>query len=92
MEEAKGDKVIPVSPDYGNIVQRYGFIPSHPSLVTILTSIFLHAGIIHLAGNMWYLWLFGDNVESRFGSFSAIPSSPHLEGLVFLEYNFHKQL
>ncbi|MBI2350564.1 MAG: rhomboid family intramembrane serine protease, partial [Deltaproteobacteria bacterium] len=57
------------SPDYENIVQRYGFIPSHPSLITLLTSIFLHSGIIHLAGNMWYLWLFGDNVESRFGSF-----------------------
>ncbi|MEQ1832401.1 MAG: rhomboid family intramembrane serine protease [Candidatus Eisenbacteria bacterium] len=37
-------------------------------LGTILTSMFLHAGWLHLIGNMWYLWIFGDNVEDRMGS------------------------
>lgn len=37
------------------------------SLVPFLTSQFLHAGIAHIAFNMWYLWIFGDNVEGRFG-------------------------
>ena len=37
-------------------------------LATILTSLFLHAGWLHLVGNMWYLWIFGDNVEDRMGS------------------------
>jgi membrane associated rhomboid family serine protease len=32
-----------------------------------LTSMFLHAGLLHLLGNMWTLWLFGDNVEDRMG-------------------------
>jgi membrane associated rhomboid family serine protease len=32
-----------------------------------LTSMLLHAGLIHLAGNMWTLWIFGDNVEDRMG-------------------------
>ena len=32
-----------------------------------LTSMFLHAGWLHLIGNMWYLWIFGDNVEDRLG-------------------------
>lgn len=32
-----------------------------------LTSLFLHANIVHLLGNMWFLWIFGDNVEDRFG-------------------------
>ena len=32
-----------------------------------LTSMFLHAGWLHLIGNMWYLWIFGDNIEDRLG-------------------------
>jgi membrane associated rhomboid family serine protease len=36
-------------------------------LVTVLTSMFLHGGWIHLGGNMLYLWIFGNNVEDRFG-------------------------
>jgi membrane associated rhomboid family serine protease len=35
--------------------------------VTLFTSIFLHGGWMHLLGNMWFLWLFGDNIEDRFG-------------------------
>src|SRR4029077_8036588 len=34
---------------------------------TLVTSMFMHAGWIHLGGNMLYLWIFGDNVEDRFG-------------------------
>ncbi len=34
---------------------------------TILSSMFLHAGFLHLLGNMWFLWIFGDNVEDRIG-------------------------
>ena len=36
-------------------------------LATVLTSMFLHGGWLHLIGNMWYLWIFGDNVEDRLG-------------------------
>jgi membrane associated rhomboid family serine protease len=35
--------------------------------VPLFTSMFLHGGWIHLLGNMWYLWIFGDNVEDRLG-------------------------
>ena len=35
--------------------------------MTLLTSMFLHGGIMHLVGNMLYLWIFGDNVEERMG-------------------------
>src|SRR3954452_11526058 len=38
-----------------------------PIYVTLLTSVFLHAGWLHLGGNMLYLWIFGDNVENAFG-------------------------
>ena len=34
-----------------------------------LAAMFLHGGVLHLLGNMWYLWVFGDNVEERMGSF-----------------------
>ncbi|HUJ41233.1 MAG TPA: rhomboid family intramembrane serine protease [Candidatus Acidoferrales bacterium] len=37
-----------------------------------LTSMFLHGGWLHLIGNMWFLWVFGDNVEDRLGHFSYL--------------------
>lgn len=42
-------------------------ITAVPPAATILTSMFMHAGWMHLAGNMLYLWIFGDNVEDRMG-------------------------
>jgi hypothetical protein len=41
----------------------------HASLLPILTSMFLHAGWWHLIGNMWFLWIFGDNLEDYLGHF-----------------------
>lgn len=38
-----------------------------PLWLTVLTAMFMHAGIAHIFGNMLYLWIFGDNVENRFG-------------------------
>jgi membrane associated rhomboid family serine protease len=37
--------------------------------LTLVTAMFLHGGWIHLIGNMWFLWIFGDNVEDRLGHF-----------------------
>jgi membrane associated rhomboid family serine protease len=45
----------------------YGLVPAAFSWVTVFTSMFLHGGILHVAGNMLYLWIFGDNVEDRMG-------------------------
>ena len=45
----------------------WGFVPAVFSWPTILSSMFLHGGLWHLAGNMWSLWIFGDNVEDRLG-------------------------
>lgn len=52
--------------------QKYGFTPSTFSLgqfYTLFTSMFLHADIFHLLGNMYFLWVLGDNIEDRLGSF-----------------------
>jgi membrane associated rhomboid family serine protease len=60
-------------------VYLYGLIPTEissgdllvthpvPLYATLLTSMFVHGGLFHIAGNMLYLWIFGDNVEDRMG-------------------------
>jgi membrane associated rhomboid family serine protease len=42
-------------------------LPLQTIIVPFFTSMFLHAGWLHVLGNMWYLWIFGDNVEDRLG-------------------------
>jgi membrane associated rhomboid family serine protease len=54
----------------GNCLQSpagAAIFPDKNVWLAVLTSMFLHANLIHLAGNMWFLWIFGDNVEDRFG-------------------------
>jgi membrane associated rhomboid family serine protease len=45
----------------------FGLVPAAFSWVAVLTSMFLHGGLLHFGGNMLYLWIFGDNVEDRMG-------------------------
>lgn len=47
--------------------QLFGVVPAAFSWTAVLTSLFLHAGWMHLLGNMLYLWIFGDNVEDTLG-------------------------
>lgn len=42
-------------------------IAASRAVLPLFTSVFLHGGLVHLLGNMWYLWIFGDNVEDRLG-------------------------
>ncbi len=54
-------------------IEKWAFVPNrflaNPAgdFITLFTSMFMHAGWLHLASNMLYLWIFGDNVEDRFG-------------------------
>ncbi|MBI3830311.1 MAG: rhomboid family intramembrane serine protease [Planctomycetes bacterium] len=50
-----------------DVALQWGFVPASPSLATAFTAMFLHADLMHLAGNMWFLYLFSDNVELRMG-------------------------
>ena len=52
---------------YDLVVFNYGFRPADPALLALLTSMFLHSGFMHLAGNMLFLWIYGDNVEHQLG-------------------------
>ncbi len=55
---------------YSSIPTNVGLIkldcPTVP-YVSLLSSIFMHGGLLHFAGNMWFLWIFGDNIEQKFG-------------------------
>jgi len=44
-----------------------GLVPADFSVVAMVTSMFVHGGFGHVAGNLLYLWIFGDNVEDRLG-------------------------
>jgi membrane associated rhomboid family serine protease len=48
-------------------LQAYGVVPARFEPPTLVTSMFLHGNWFHVVGNMWYLWIFGDNVEDRVG-------------------------
>jgi membrane associated rhomboid family serine protease len=54
-------------------IETFGLVPAHVHLlgpvvgVTLVTSMFLHSGWLHLIGNMLFLYIFGDNVEDRLG-------------------------
>lgn len=48
-------------------VYTFALVPAHFSIVDAFTSMFVHAGLAHLAGNLLFLWIFGDNVEDRLG-------------------------
>ena len=52
---------------YDLVVFNYGYRPAEPELTALFTSMFLHGGLMHLAGNMLFLWIYGDNVEHRLG-------------------------
>lgn len=54
-----------------DFIYRYGVIPveikNQQDLFTLFTSMFVHGGFAHVFGNMLFLWIFGDNIEQRFG-------------------------
>ncbi|MBS1257212.1 MAG: hypothetical protein MAG551_00248 [Candidatus Scalindua arabica] len=69
----------------GEFIMKFGVVPlkvSYYSQASDLTfvntffpfisSMFLHGGFVHLIGNMWFLWIFGDNIEDKLGHFRFI--------------------
>jgi len=59
-------------------IEKWAFVPSRflanpiGDFLTLFTAMFMHAGWLHLGSNMLYLWIFGDNVEDRFGHIKFI--------------------
>ena len=54
-------------PSLEEFIVYFGLVPAAFSWVAVLTSMFLHGGLLHVGGNMLFLWIFGDNVEDRMG-------------------------
>ncbi len=56
---------------FATFIFQWGVVPARllelDGLITPVSSMFLHGDWLHLAGNMWFLWVFGDNVEDRMG-------------------------
>ena len=71
---------------FEDLTKQFGFIPRHfilaltgsghysiaATVLTIFTSMFMHGGFFHILGNLWFLWIFGDNVEDYLGHFSYL--------------------
>src|SRR2546427_1249840 len=59
-----------------NAIARYAVIPAEITagrhLGTLITSMFLHASLLHVGGNMLFLWIFGNNVEDRIGEIKFV--------------------
>jgi len=65
------------------------------AFLPLLTSMFMHAGIAHLLGNMLFLWIFGDNVEANFGHFRYLLFYLFCgigSGLIHVAFNYHSHL
>lgn len=92
---------------YESLIRAYSAVPARiPSFLAghsgfevaflpLVTSMFLHANWLHLAGNMLFLWIFGDNVEDFFGHFTYL--SFYLvcgigAGLLHVLFNFHSNV
>jgi membrane associated rhomboid family serine protease len=60
-------------PEMEHFIYQFGSIPADTiqgkHLYTLFTSMFIHGGILHLVGNMLFLWIFADNVEATIGNF-----------------------
>ena len=56
-------------PNYAlnRFIMHYGIVPDRLHYSSIITSMFIHGGFLHIAGNMWFLWIFGRGVEDLLG-------------------------
>lgn len=63
-----------IAPNTDVFINHYALIPAHVNfndyltLIPFITAIFLHGGFLHILSNMWFLYIFGDNVEGALGS------------------------
>ncbi len=58
---------VQVAPYYNQLGQFAGYAQLPPQWLTLFTSMFMHGGFMHIAGNMLYLWIFGNNIEDALG-------------------------
>lgn len=74
--EAGGDldlrRLVAATSQYDLFAFRHGYRPASPELIDLLSCMFLHGSLMHLVGNMLFLWIYGDNVERRLGALAYL--------------------
>lgn len=66
------------APSFDRFILQYGFIPQEFNLFNprtyffVLSSMFMHGGLLHIGSNLWFLHIFGDNVEDELGHFKYL--------------------
>lgn len=66
---ASAQEILAGTSQYDLLVYQWGFRPAAKSATDLFASMFLHGGLMHLAGNMLFLFIYGNNVEDRLGPF-----------------------
>jgi membrane associated rhomboid family serine protease len=101
LELSKGDQLRQFIFTYGLVPARYTvpsistYFTSGQQVFSFLSFMFIHGGFLHLLGNMWSLYIFGDNVEDRLGSFRYLLFyllCGFASGLAHLAVNLHSQV
>jgi membrane associated rhomboid family serine protease len=101
VELSKGDQLRQFIFTYGLVPARYtvpsiaAYFSSGQQIFSFLSFMFLHGGFLHLLGNMWSLYIFGDNVEDRLGSFRYLLFyllCGFASGISHLLINWHSQV
>lgn len=86
---------------WGLVPARYSnpnisqYFPAHMQLISFLSFMFLHGGWLHLIGNMWTLYIFGDNVEDQMGSFKYLAFyllCGFISGFTHFMFNYHDNI
>jgi membrane associated rhomboid family serine protease len=101
LELSKGNQLGQFIFTYGLVPARYtvpsisNYFTSGQQVFSFLSFMFLHGGFLHLLGNMWSLYIFGDNVEDRLGSFRYLffyLLCGFASGIAHLVVNWHSQV
>jgi membrane associated rhomboid family serine protease len=101
LELSKGDQLRQFIFTYGLVPARYTvpsistYFTSGQQVFSFLSFMFIHGGFLHLLGNMWSLYIFGDNVEDRLGPFRYLLFyllCGFASGLAHLAVNLHSQV
>ena len=68
-----------IAPDPDAFILQYALVPANvdfnnaATFYPFVTAIFLHGGLLHIVSNMWFLWVFGDNIEGHIGWYFFLP-------------------
>lgn len=84
--------ILPVRYSSAEVAAHYNFVEQ---IIPFFSSMFMHGGLMHFLGNMWMLWIFGDNVEDWFGRWGFLAfyiTCGVVAGVIHLAFNWTSQM